>query len=136
MTNRTTRILATMAVLLLGLMLAGAAAADHTANPTSVTIAGDLQSEITRSRSAAVAATGSRPAPPPTWPMTPTMTSGRAHSTLPPANYAYKAALNDSWDESYGKNTGSDNILLAAPGGNVKFYYDHKTHWITDNINS
>ena len=132
MTNRTTRILATMAVLLLGLMLAGAAAADHTANPTSVTIAGDLQSEITANTCGdwdpACAATHL------IYDATDDVWQGTF--SVPAGNYAYKAALNDSWDESYGKNTGSDNILLAAPGGNVKFYYDHKTHWITDNINS
>jgi glycosidase len=56
---------------------------------------------------------------------------------LPAGDYEYKAALNDSWDVSYGLNTGSANIQLhlAAPA-TVKFYFDNKSHWITDNVNS
>jgi glucoamylase len=58
---------------------------------------------------------------------------------LPAGSYEYKAALNDSWDENYGLHAqaGGDNIPLSlATGGNVKFYYDHKTHWVTDNQGS
>jgi pullulanase-type alpha-1,6-glucosidase len=47
--------------------------------------------------------------------------------------------LNGSWDENYGANAARDGanipLNLAAPA-NVKFYYDHATHWITDNANS
>jgi len=51
--------------------------------------------------------------------------------------YQYKAALNDSWSESYGKNTGAGNITftLTAPT-TVTFFYDDKTHWVTDDVNS
>ena len=45
MTNRTPRVLVLSVVLLLGVLLAGTVAADHTPDPTSVTIAGSLQSE-------------------------------------------------------------------------------------------
>ena len=45
MTTRSFRWMALTAALLLGLLLVGAVAADHTPDPTSVTIAGDLQSE-------------------------------------------------------------------------------------------
>lgn len=59
--------------------------------------------------------------------------------SLPAGSYEYKAALNDSWDVSYGINatSGGANIplTLAAPA-TVKFYYDDKTHWVTDNVNS
>src|SRR6476646_6293045 len=51
----------------------------------------------------------------------------------------YKAALNGSWDENYGLNAtpnGSDIPLVVKAPTPVKFYYDHKTHWITDNFNS
>jgi pullulanase len=51
----------------------------------------------------------------------------------------YKAALNGSWDENYGMNAtsnGPDIPLVVNEPTDVKFYYDHKTHWITDNINS
>ncbi len=58
---------------------------------------------------------------------------------LPSGAYEYKAALNDSWNENYGLNAspGGANIPLnLANAASVKFYYDHKTHWATDNINS
>jgi hypothetical protein len=50
----------------------------------------------------------------------------------------YKAALNDSWAENYGLNAQPNGanipLNLAAPTS-VKFYYDHKSHWVTDNVN-
>ncbi len=51
----------------------------------------------------------------------------------------YKAALNGSWNENYGQNAapgGPDIPLVVSEPTEVKFYYDHKTHWITDNFNS
>ncbi len=51
----------------------------------------------------------------------------------------YKAALNKSWDENYGAKAsrgGADIPLTVAGPTEVKFYYDHKTHWVTDNVNS
>ncbi len=59
--------------------------------------------------------------------------------TVPAGNWAYKAALNYSWTENYGANAqqnGSDIPLNLAAPTPVKFYYDHKSHWITDNRNS
>ena len=58
--------------------------------------------------------------------------------SLPAGSFEYKAALRDSWDENYGANAvpNGANIQLNAPDGDVKFYYDHKTHWVTDNVNS
>ncbi len=53
--------------------------------------------------------------------------------------WEYKAALNDSWAENYGANAqpGGANIALSLGAEtSVKFYYDHKTHWVTDNQNS
>ncbi len=50
----------------------------------------------------------------------------------------YKVALNGSWDENYGKNAargGADIPLVVGQSTQVKFYYDHKTHWLTDNFN-
>lgn len=64
---------------------------------------------------------------------------------IQPANDAdkqgprYKAALNGSWSENYGANAaagGADIPLVVEEPTQVKFYYDHKTHWITDNFNS
>ncbi len=51
----------------------------------------------------------------------------------------YKAALNGGWGENYGLNAtlnGPDIPLVVTEPIQVKFYYDHKTHWITDNFNS
>jgi pullulanase len=58
---------------------------------------------------------------------------------LPAGQWEYKAALNGTWDENYGRGAerNGSNITLDLPaGGVVKFYYDHATHWITDNRNS
>src|SRR3954447_14757803 len=58
---------------------------------------------------------------------------------LPAGSYEYKAALNNAWDENYGLHAEPNgaNIPLALPAArNVKFYYDHKTHWATDNASS
>jgi hypothetical protein len=57
---------------------------------------------------------------------------------IPAGDYAYKAALNGTWDVNYGANAtlnGADINLNLSETKNVKFYYDHKTHWITDNVN-
>jgi len=51
----------------------------------------------------------------------------------------YKAALNGSWTENYGQQAsagGADISLVVEEPTLVKFYYDHKTHWITDNFNT
>jgi pullulanase-type alpha-1,6-glucosidase len=59
--------------------------------------------------------------------------------SLPAGSFEYKAALNGSWDENYGRNAspGGANIPLSLPAaGNVKFYYDDSTNWITSNRNS
>ncbi|GAB3068444.1 pullulanase-type alpha-1,6-glucosidase [Pedococcus soli] len=53
--------------------------------------------------------------------------------TLPPAEHAYKAAIDKKWDENYGAGgrPNGDNISYTAPSGPVTFYYDHATHWAT-----
>jgi pullulanase-type alpha-1,6-glucosidase len=51
----------------------------------------------------------------------------------------YKAALNGGWSENYGAKAtpgGTDIPLVVTAPTEVKFYYDHKTHWITDNFNT
>ena len=59
--------------------------------------------------------------------------------TLNAGDWQYKAAINSSWDENYGRNAvqngGNVEIFLDSQA-EVKFYYDHETHWITDNYNS
>ena len=63
----------------------------------------------------------------------------QAAFNLPGGDWEYKVALNDTWDESYGANAalGGGNIPLSlANPTDVKFYYDHKSHWVTDNVNA
>lgn len=58
---------------------------------------------------------------------------------VPAGNYEYKAALNGSWDDNYGLNAEyyGANIPLEVPeDGPVTFWYDHKTRWVSDSINS
>ena len=57
------------------------------------------------------------------------------HWDLPAGDYQYKAAINGSWTENYGAKakSGGDNISFTVKtAGTVNFYYDHKTHWVTN----
>jgi len=98
--------------------------------PRSVTVAGDLESEI---------------GCPGDW----QPECAKAHlrldskdgiwkgtfSGLPPGGkFQYKAALDDSWTENYGdggKRDGSNIAVTVPASGTVSFYYDPSTHWIT-----
>ena len=116
--------------LISGVIAPTPAFADHTTDPTSVTIAGDLQSELGCSGDwdAACASTHL------TYNEEDDVWQGTF--TIPAGNWEYKAALNDGWDENYGANAtpGGANIPVNLGAGTaVKFYYDHKTHWVTDN---
>src|SRR5438445_5676850 len=124
------RRLAVLAVALLCLPAAGSSASPA---PSSVTIAGSLQSELGCSGDwqADCAATHLvYDANDDVWQRT---------FTVPAGDWEYKAPLNDSWDENYGLHAQRDgaNIPLSLGAAtSVKFYYDHKTHWVTDNHNS
>ncbi|MGQ0603671.1 MAG: pullulanase X25 domain-containing protein, partial [Anaerolineales bacterium] len=51
----------------------------------------------------------------------------------------YKAALEQGWNENYGLNAqpgGGDIPLAVSAPAEVKFYYDHKTHWVADSVNA
>jgi pullulanase len=110
-----------------------ARSASDTANPTSVTIAGDLQSKLSCSGDWQPDCTSTH------------LTYDREGDvwtgtfTVPAGTWQYKAALNNSWGENYGlhaKRNGDNIPLNLAAAKTVKFYYDHKTHWVTDNVNS
>jgi len=109
--------------------------ASDTPTPTSVTIPGSLESEVTNNSCgdwdpACPAARLTFDADDQVW---------QGTFTVPAGGWEYKAALNDSWGENYGANAQRDgsNIGLALGASTpVKFYYDHKTHWITDNHNA
>ena len=106
------------------------ALASHTPAPTSVTIAGSLQNEL---------------GCPGDWQPDCATTHLRYDAnddvwqgsfTVPAGAWEYKAALNDNWIENYGLHAvpGGANIPLALGSpATVKFYYDHKSHWVTDN---
>ena len=106
-----------------------AALASHTDDPGSVTIAGDLQFELGcpgdwQPECAATHLT-----------YDPDDTVWQDVFAVPTGSFEYKAALNNVWDESYGANTGGDNIPLGLGAGqNVKFYYSHATHWVADSV--
>jgi pullulanase-type alpha-1,6-glucosidase len=107
--------------------------AGHTPDPSTVTVAGDLQSEL---------------GCPGDWQPDCAVTHltydaeddlWQGVFSVPAGSWEYKAALNDSWDENYGAGgvqNGPNIPLNLSAGTDVKFYYDHKTHWITDNVNS
>ena len=110
-----------------------APARSHTPDPTSVTLVGSLQSELGCGGDwdPTCAATHL------TYDAGDTVWQGSW--TLPAGPYEYKVALNDSWDENYGKNAqpGGANIPLnLAADAALKFYYSHETHWLTDNSTS
>lgn len=102
-------------------------------NPTTVTIAGSLQSEAGCSGDWDPACAATHLA----------LDGGddvwQGSFNLAAGNYEYKAAINNDWPENYGLHAqpGGANIPLnLAAGTSVKFYYDHKSHWVTDNQSS
>ena len=116
-----------LALLFAALTLSPALLADHTPDPSTVTVAGNLQSELgcPGDWQPDCAATHlGFDAVDEVW---------QGIFNIPAGSWEYKATLNDTWDESYpGANI---PLTLGAPT-DVKFYYDHETHWITDNQNS
>ncbi len=109
------------------------ASASHTPNPSSVTIAGSLQSEL---------------GCPGDW----QPECGATHLgydandgvwqgvfNVPAGNWFYKAPVNDNWGENYGRyaqQNGPDIPLNLGAPSPVKFYYDHESHWVTSNKNA
>ncbi len=110
-----------------------AAQADHTPTPMTVTLAGSLQSEIGCAEDWNPSCTVSQLAydsADDVWQQT---------FNLPAGSYEYKAALNGSWDENYGANAAANGSNISLPlsaASAVKFYYDHKSHWVADNVTS
>ena len=106
------------------------ALADHTPDPTGVALVGSLQSELGCPgdwQPECVASELTYDANDTVW---------QGSFSVPAGSWAYKAALNDSWAENYGANAqanGADIPLNLVGATSVKFYYDHKSHWITSN---
>lgn len=50
-------------------------------------------------------------------------------SSIPVGNYAFKIALNESWDVSYGTSNGGDiSLVVSEPGENVVITFDSATN--------
>jgi len=113
---------------------AALAAGAASAAPTSVTIFGGLQTEL--------GCGGDFDVTCPSTAMTYSASSDiwRFSGNLPAGNYTYYAALDNDLGQLYGANAspggGSPIGLSLAQATAVNFYYDDKTHWITDNVNS
>jgi hypothetical protein len=103
------------------------------AGPSSVTVAGSLQSEIGCGGDWNPAC----PASTLTYDMADDVWQGTF--SIPAGSWEYKAALDGTWDVNYGLHAaqnGANIPLSLGSSANVKFYYDDKTHWITDDRNS
>jgi hypothetical protein len=115
------------------LLFSASSVSADTPNPTSVTVAGSLQSEI---------------GCPGDWQPDCSLTHlafdladqvWQGTFNIPAGNWEYKAALNNSWDENYGMNAtlnGPNIPLTMSESADVKFYYSHATNWITSRLNS
>ena len=103
------------------------------ASPTTVVVTGNLQSEVGCASDDSPACVQSAFA----YDLTDDV--WQATLNLPAGNFNYFAALDGSFAVTYGANgkTASYPISLGltAPQA-VKFYYDDKTHWVTDNVNT
>jgi pullulanase-type alpha-1,6-glucosidase len=115
------------------LLLPALAVADHLPPPTSVVLPGSFQSELgcpgdwqPECTNTALAYDGGDDV----W---------QATFEIPAGTFEYKAALNGTWDVNYGAGgiqNGPNLVLNLAAPTSVKFYYDHDSHWVTDNVNS
>jgi pullulanase len=135
MTNRrrTPSLPALTAIVAYALAAASTAGAQAVLAPTSVTMAGNFQSEL---------------GCPGDWQpecATPRLTEGaeggvwRGTFDLPAGDFHYKAALDGNWTVNYGQHGvpgGADLALALAAPGPVRFYYSHETHWVTDGVAS
>lgn len=57
------------------------------------------------------------------------------YTSIPAGEYQFKAAIDGSWTENYGAGGAPNgaNLTYNAPGGApVTFYYDHATHYVTN----
>ena len=105
--------------------LVATAPAPATAADRTVTLVGDLQSELGCSADWTPDCTQTA--------LTATDAAGQysATFTVPAGSWNYKVAIDGSWDESYGLNGGDDNIPLTIAGDTtMTFTYDDTTHRI------
>lgn len=61
----------------------------------------------------------------------------RGTFNLPAGTWEFKATINNSWDENYGRagSAGGANIgFTLAEDRSVTFYYSHASHWVTNDV--
>ncbi len=115
------------------------ALADHTPNPDTVTIAGTLQSELGCAGDwlpGCEATFLTYDEEDDVWQGTFAVEPANDQDKNGPR---YKAALNGDWGENYGANAaqgGADIPLVVTEPTEVRFYYDHKSHFVADNFNT
>src|SRR5436309_15992488 len=111
--------IALLAFAAVGFVLLPSATGSHTPNPTSVTVAGSLQSELgcPGDWQPDCAATHlAYDASDDVW---------QGVFNVPAGSWQYKAALNDSWNENYGlhaRSGGDKRALTLAAARSVEFY--------------
>lgn len=121
---------AAVAVPLLALLVPGGTAA---AAPASVALAGSFQSELGCTSDFNIACA-----------QTALLYNSfddvwRRSLAIPAGNWSYVGALDGSFANQVGRNAtpGGANIPFSlAAGQTVNFYYDDKTHWLTDSISA
>ena len=109
------------------------ARASDTPDPTSVAIIGDLQSEL------GCASDFDASCPETTLERDQFDGIWRATLAVPAGSWQYKIALNGGFDENYGggaTRSGPNIPITLGSTTDVTFYYDHETHWVTDNVTS
>ena len=109
------------------------AAAPPAPQPTSVTVAGSLQSELGCPGDWQPNCAATHLA------FDPDDAVWQATFAVPAGNWEYKAPLDDSWDENYGahaQRNGANIGLNLGAATDVKFYFSRTTNWITDSVNS
>jgi hypothetical protein len=101
--------------------------------PTSVTVAGNFQSEI--------GCTGDWQPDCASTHLNFDASDGiwQGTFTVPEGSWEYKAAINNGWDVNFGRyalQNGHNIPLSLGSSMAVKFYFDHTTGWVTDNTNA
>jgi hypothetical protein len=135
-TTRLTRLLIILFSFILFSPLSPAAAQDEPPDlppPGSVTIAGTLQPQLGCPGEWNTECEASRLI------YEPANDLWRATFQLEAGSYEYKAALNNSWGDNFGLNAeyyGPNIPLVVEEDGPVTFFYDHKSYWVSDSINS
>ena len=113
------------AVAVAGVGLVAAAVTPAAAADRTVALVGSLQSELGCADDWQPACAETELA------LTATAGVYSADFTVPAGTFEYKVAIDDSWDEAYGKDGGDANIPLVVAGpSSLRFTYDDTTHRI------